>query len=166
MQYRSLVLASCVALAACGATDPSGVTRVQVGALTPTAGTLIVPPQYPYIIPGGVPLPKGSGLLSVAVTMTAPHDTTARLNVYLLDGPDPSSDYCGQNSPDSPIWTPLPPGSTAFVVTGFRVSRLPCEVTGVRVMVHTRPDDGLLIPPSPRETLAEATVPVHYVIRQ
>ena len=64
------------------------------------------------------------------------------------------------------MWTALPRGETRFEVTGFRVYRLPCEVTGVRVMLHTRPDNGLLIPPSAGETLAEVTVPVRYVIRQ
>jgi hypothetical protein len=161
----SLLLAG-GALVGCDATSPTGVTRVDVGAVTPTRGTLQVPRTYPYIIPGGVLLPKGSGLISVAVTMTTPRETPARLNVYLLTGPDPSRDYCGQNSPDSPVWTALPRGTTRFEVTGFRVSRLPCVVTGVRVMVHTRPDNGLLIPPTPGETLAETTVPVSYEIRQ
>jgi hypothetical protein len=43
---------------------------------------------------------------------------------------------------------------------------LPCEVTGIRVMFHTRPDNGVLTPPRPEETLAEVTVPVHYTIRR
>jgi hypothetical protein len=165
MRYPIVVAAALLAASCNGATSPSPVNRVTVDATRPLSGTLVVPPTYPYIVPGGVLLPKGSGLISVAVAFTtAPATTRARLNVYLTTGPGPS-DYCGQNSPDSPLWD-APPASATFEVTGFRVYRLPCEVTGIRVMLHTRPDNGLLAPPRPEETLAEATLPVQYTIRQ
>jgi hypothetical protein len=165
MRHPIVVAAGLLAASCNGSTSPSRVNRVTVYAARPLSGILVVPPTYPYIVPGGVLLPKGSGLISVAVAFeTAPVTPRARLNVYLTTGPG-SSDYCGQNSPDSPLWDAPPPSAT-FEVTGFRVYRLPCEVTGIRVMLHSRPDDGLLTPPRPEETLAEATFPVHYTIRQ
>jgi hypothetical protein len=50
-------------------------------------------------------------------------------------------------------------------VSGFRVYRLPCEVTGVRAMLHTR-NNGLLVPPTASETLAETTLPLRVLIRR
>src|SRR5260370_10720275 len=81
--------------------------------------------------------------------MTSAHEVPwARLNVYLLTG-GTSSEYCGQNDPDSPTWRFLPAGwMTTFTVTGFRVFRLPCDVTGLRAMLHVR-NNGLMIPPTP-----------------
>jgi hypothetical protein len=98
--------------------------------------------------------------------MTLAHEVPrAQLNVYLLTG-EGGSDYCGQNTPDSPTWGPLPAGwTTTYTVTGFRVYRLPCEVTGIRAMLHTR-NDGRLTPPTPDETIAESTVAVRYQIRR
>jgi hypothetical protein len=43
----------------------------------------------------------------------------------------------------------------------FRVYRLPCDVTGIRVMLHTR-NDGRTAPPTASETIAEATVPIRF----
>jgi hypothetical protein len=89
----------------------------------------------------------------------------AQLSVYLLTGSG-RLDYCGQNGPDAPTWQFLPSGwTTSYTVTGFRVSRLPCEVTGLRAMLHMR-NNGLLIPPIPSETIAEATLPVSFRIRR
>jgi hypothetical protein len=74
--------------------------------------------------------------------------------------------YCGQNLPDSPTWTLLPSGwTTTYAVTGFQVFRLPCAVSGVRAMLHTR-RSGLLTPPTPSETIAEAMVTARFQIRR
>lgn len=44
-------------------------------------------------------------------------------------------------------------------VTGFQSYRLPCEVTGIRAMLHQRnPADGFGIPPSPFETIVENAI--------
>ena len=98
--------------------------------------------------------------------MTSAHDVPwAQLNVYLLTGGQ-STEYCGQNSPDSPTWSFLPSGwTTTFAVTGFRVYRLPCEVTGIRAMLHMR-NNGSATPPTPTETIAEATLPLSFQIRR
>jgi len=120
--------------------------------------------DYPYILPGGVVIPPHSGHISVGLSMTSAHDVPwARLNVYLLTG-GKSSEFCGDSGPDAPTWSFLPAGwTTSYAVTGFRVYRLPCEVTGVRAMLHMR-NNGLNIPPTPSETIAEATLPVSYRI--
>jgi len=49
-------------------------------------------------------------------------------------------------------------------VTGFQLV-LPCDVTGIRAILHTR-NNGLLIPPTPAETIAEATIPVSFRIQR
>jgi hypothetical protein len=43
--------------------------------------------------------------------------------------------------------------------------RLPCDVTGIRAMLHMR-NNGLLTPPDPTETVAEATFPVSFRIER
>ena len=50
-------------------------------------------------------------------------------------------------------------------MTGFRVFQLPCHVTGIRAMLHMR-NNGSLVPPSPSETIAEATLPLSFDIRR
>jgi hypothetical protein len=132
----------------------------------PSGSTVVVPAGLPYIVPGGVVIPRGSGLLSVGLSIASAHEVPwAQLSVYLLTG-DGRFDYCGQNDPDAPTWQFLPAGwTTTYTVTGFRVSRLPCEVTGIRAMLHMR-NNGLLIPPTPTETVAEATLPVRLSLRR
>lgn len=89
----------------------------------------------------------------------------AQLNIYLLTGTTPDN-YCGQNLPDSPTWGPWVGRRLVRVtVTGFQIYRLPCDVTGIRAMVHLR-QGGLLTPPTPSQTLAEGTVPVVYHLRR
>ena len=169
---RHLTLIAIALLAAgCGndTTTPSlpANSTVVLGASSPpSGGVVVVPESYPYIIPGGVALPAHSGLISVGLSMTLAHEVPrAQLSVYLLTG-EGGSDYCGQNTPDSPTWGQLPAGwTTTYAVTGFRVYRLPCEVTGIRAMLHTR-NDGRLTPPTPDETIAETTVAVRYQIRR
>ena len=135
--------------------------------MSPPAGsTVVVPADLPYIIPGGVVIPRGSGLISVGLSVTSAHDVPfARLNVYLLTG-GTSAEYCGLNDPDAPTWSFLTPGwTTTYTVTGFRVYRLPCEVTGIRAMLHMR-NNGLFAPPTPSETVVEATAPVSFQLRR
>jgi hypothetical protein len=128
------------------------------------ASAIVVPGEFPYIVPGGVVIPPQSGLISVGLSMTSAREVPwARLNVYLLTG-GTSTEFCGLNDPDAPTWTSLPSGwTTTFTVTGFRVYRLPCEVTGIRAMLHTR-NSGLTRPPMPSETVAEATFPARFQI--
>jgi hypothetical protein len=52
----------------------------------------------------------------------------------------------------------------SVTITGFQVFRLPCEVTGIRAMLHTR-NSGLLTPPTSSETVAEGTLTVNFTIR-
>ena len=85
----------------------------------------------------------------------------AQLNVYLYE----DDDYCGQNTPDSPVWQPFPAGNTIdHTVTGWQIYRLPCDVTSIRAMLHNR-IGGQLFPPSPGETVVEATQVVSYQLR-
>ena len=111
-------------------------------------------------------IPPGSGLISVRLSMTSAHDVPwARLNVYLLTG-GTRSEYCGENGPDAPTWSFLTTGwTTTYTVTGFRVYRLPCGVTGIRAMLHMR-NNGLIAPPLPTETIAEATLNGSILIRR
>ena len=108
-------------------------------------------------------LTPGSGLISVSLSMHSAHEVPwAQLNVYLLSG----SDDCGQNLPDSPTWGFLPAGWTdSYTVSGFQVYRLPCDVTGVRAMLHTR-NNGLLTPPLASETIAETTTSTSFRIER
>jgi len=163
------ILAFSVALLAVGCDgEPTRPTSdsVTLTVATPNGATIVVPELYPYKLPGGVVLPPGSGLISVRVQMTAAHEVPwAQLNVYLLTG-GTTTEYCGQNLPDSPTWQFLTPGWTAtHTVTGFQVYRLPCDVTGVRAMLHMR-NNGLLIPPTSTETIAEATTAASFQLRR
>lgn len=166
--HRRIAVSIAVLAAGCGSAsttpDVPATSSVVVHALAPSAGsTVVVPAAYPYIIPGGVVLPLRSNLVSVNVSLTSAHEVAqrAQLNVYLLTG-GTDSEYCGLNDPDSPSWSRLPAGwTTTYTVTGFRVSRLPCDVTGIRVMLHTR-NDGRFAPPSPSETIAETIVPLRF----
>ncbi len=165
-----LILVAGLLTGACGssssAPDPLE-SRVVITRTTPSApSTVVVPAGLPYIVPGGVVIPRGSGLISVDVSVTSAHEVPwAQLSVYLVTG-EGRMDYCGQNDPDAPTWQFLPSGwTTSYSVTGFRVSRLPCDVTGIRAMLHMR-NNGLLIPPSPSETVAEATFPLRLQIRR
>jgi hypothetical protein len=176
VRHRSIVAVGVLALGMVGAgcgSSPSAATpappvsnSVVINSVAPASGsTVVVPAQYPYFELGGVVLPRGSGLLSVGLTVASDRAVPfAKLDVYLLaDGS--ASDYCGQNLPDSPAWASLPAGFTASVtVTGFQIYRLPCSVTGVRAFFHTR-NSGVQTPPSAAETIAEATLPVRLELR-
>jgi len=172
MRYPILLSLGILA-AACGeSSSPAGPTPVvessaAITAVSPaSASTVAVPDQYPFIFPGGVVLPPGSGLVSVGVSLRSAHEVPwARLNVYLLTG-NSGSDYCGENSPDAPTWNFLTSGwATPYTVTGFRVSRLPCDVTGILAVLHMR-NNGLIAPPTASETIARSTFPVSFRINR
>jgi hypothetical protein len=156
---------------ACGssATAPSTPAQsrmVFTSTMPPSGSTVVVPADIPSNSLGGVVIPRSSGLVSVGLSMTSAHDVPfARLNVYLLTG-GTTSEYCGINDPDAPTWQFLTPGwTTGYTVTGFSVYRLPCDVTGIRAMLHMR-NNGLFAPPTPTETVVEATAPVSFQLRR
>ncbi len=126
----------------------------------PSPGMIVLPTEYPYNVVGGLVIPPNSGHIAVSLSMRSAHEVPwAKLSVYLLTGGE-SSQFCGENGPDAPTWSFLPSGWTAnYTVTGFRIFRLPCDVTGIRAMLHMR-NNGLAAPPITSETIAEATVPV------
>jgi hypothetical protein len=172
---RFALVVLCALAAACGGSTPGAPTpplpplesRVAFRATAPASGaTVVLPETYIFYVPGGVVIPPGSGLLLVDLSLASAHDVPwAQLNVYLLTD-ETDLGYCGQNINDSPTWQFLEGGwQTEVDVTGFRVYRLPCHVTGIRAMLHMR-NNGLLIPPGPSETIAEATVPVDYTIQR
>ena len=108
----------------------------------------------------------GSNLVKVDVTTTLDHaEPYAHLYVFLMTA---DGGYCGQNTPDAPELFDLPAGFTERrTVTGFRVHRLPCEVTGVRAVLHRRrASTGLLGPPNPDQVIVETTAPAQLLIRQ
>jgi hypothetical protein len=163
---RHLVLLTCVLATllatACSRndTDPTPVSNLSIGQPTPAAGSVI---QTTGTIPGAF-ITRGSGQFSIPITVTSGREVPwAQLYVYLLT--NNSSGYCGQNLPDAPTWGPFAKGQTASVtISGFQVFQIPCQVTGLRAMLHTR-NTGLLTPPIASETVAEATMAVSYTIR-
>ena len=110
-------------------------------------------------------LARGSGLFSIPITVTSDREVPwAQLSVYLYDG-SAGLGYCGQNIPDAPTWGPFSKGKTASVtITGFQISRVPCQVTSIRAFLHTR-NNGLLIPPTESETVADGSLAVSYTFR-
>lgn len=154
-----LSLAGCGGAAGVTPVAPLPVDSLEIGTPSPSTGATIV---ISTGTPPGAFILKGSGQLTVPITLTSARDLPyAQLYVFLLSG----SDYCGQNLPDAPTWSPLRSGRTeSFNISGFQVYRLPCEVTGVRVMLHTR-NSGLLTPPGGAETVIEKTLAVRYQIK-
>ena len=116
------------------------------------------PPDELFIV-------RESGTLSIPITATSDREVDwAALYVYLLSS-DSGRDYCGQNLPDTPTWGPFRKGQTVTVtISGFQVGRMPCQVTGIRAMLHTR-NSGLLTPPTASETIAEATMTIAYSLQ-
>jgi hypothetical protein len=160
---HSLVLAAALALiapvTACqNETSPTPVSTMTIGALSPPAGSVIQAT--------GNFLPREANRISIPVTFQSDRDSPwAQLYVYLLSTTGSSLGYCAQNLPDAPTWGPLREGQRASVtVTGFQVFQRPCNVTGIRAMVHVR-NSGLLTPPTSTETIAEATVSASYTIQ-
>ena len=159
-QLTAIALAGLLS-SACG--DSTGPTPMQsnlaIASPSPASGSTI---HVTVGAPPGLFIPRGSGQLSVPITVTSAREVPwAQLNVYLMTGSDPQS-YCGQNMPDSPTWGPFEKGQTVSVtITGFQVFRLPCDVTEIRAYLHTR-NNGLGIPPTTSETVANGSMTVSY----
>lgn len=154
-----------IALAAlfCAAcSDSNGPTTLQptlmISTPSPSSGSTI---QVTGQVPGAF-ITRGSGKLSIPISVTSGRDVPwAQLNVYLMTGAG-TSDYCGQNLPDAPTWAPFSKGQTAtMTITGFQVFRLPCDVTGLAVYLHTR-NTGNLTPPISTDTVASGSMAVSY----
>src|SRR5258708_38353378 len=99
---------------ACG--DSTGPTPAQstltISSPSPASGATI---HVTTGAPPGLFIPRGSGQLSVPITVTSAREVPwAQLNVYLMTANDLSS-YCGQNMPDSPTLGPFLKGPTATV---------------------------------------------------
>jgi hypothetical protein len=141
-------------LAACDEAAPTSST-VSIVSVSPSTGSIVASRGTPP----GVFLDRTANKLAVSIDVqTIREHPFAQLYVFLLTS-DPAS-YCGQNLPDMPQWQPLRPSPPQRVtITGFQVSRVPCDVVGVRAMLHTR-IGGALFPPPPDQTVAEATLPV------
>ena len=142
----------------CGSSEaPTPVASLVIGQPSPSAGSVIRPTNS-FIV-------RESGTLSIPITATSDREVDwAALYVYLLSS-DSGRDYCGQNLPDTPTWGPFRKGQTVTVtITGFQVGRMPCQVTGIRAMLHTR-NSGLLTPPTASETIAEATMRIAYSLQ-
>lgn len=154
-----VTLSAVLATTCSGATAPTPVSGVKLTAQFPQNGATVTMPAGNLIMPG-------TGILSFDLTVTSGRESPwAQLNVYLLANTGDPLGYCGQNTPDSPTWGPFNAGQTVHVkISGFHVYRIPCDVTGIRVMLHLR-NNGNLMPPTQSETLAEATLPVSYRIQ-
>ncbi len=154
-------LIAALSLTGCGdsGTGPSDSATLSIGAVQPAGLAAAITATG---TPPGASIARGSGQVSIPVTFTVNRDVSyGQLNVYLLT----ADGYCGQNLPDAPTWGPVPRGRAQNVtITGFQVYRVPCDVTGVRAMLHQR-NNGLLVPPNASETIAEATRPVSWTIR-
>jgi hypothetical protein len=164
---RSMRTCSLLLLVASGCSDeswptapsPSGPSTLSITQVLPAAGGVVT---ITHGTPPGAFIDRNSGQVSVAITVRAGRSVPwAQLNVYLLT----SEGYCGQNLPDAPTWRPFEAGQqVTYTVTAFQVYELPCEVVGVRAMLHTRNNEDLT-PASASETVAEATAPARFVIR-
>lgn len=151
---------------ACGGdapTGPSGAATIIFRQVTPLSGSTMTIAEGN---PPGAFIVRGSGQLSITMRIRSERNADwAQLNVYLLTG-NTTDSYCGQNLPDSPTWGPwVARREVQVTVTGFQVYRLPCDVTGIRAMLHLR-QGGLLIPPTATQTLAEGILPVLYYLRR
>jgi hypothetical protein len=164
---RVAVALACAAMLGTGCADEAGPTAPT----PPAAGARLsfvqhVPPAGATIVvregqPPGAFIPRGSGDLRVDLLIES-HRTVpwAQLNVYLAA---PDGLFCGQNLPDSPGWRPLRAGDRVSVsVTGFQIFRLPCDVTAIQAVLHTRDNPHLNMPILPAETLAEANATMGY----
>ena len=174
MQRLPAFISSLIALLTigCGSTTaPSAQTAsptgsVQIGSPSPALGSTI--PITVGAAPGFF-IPRGSGQISIPITVTADQQLPwAQLFVYLMTGDGPQ-DYCGQNLPDTPGWEPFTKNQTTSVtVTGFQVFRLPCDVVAIRAYLTTRDTrhGGTLSPPTSIETIASGTIAASYQLRQ
>ena len=155
--YLFILLLAALA-AGCDEAAPT-LSTLTIDSVTPSSGTV----RPTRGSPPGVFIDRGSGALSIDMTLLPAREASwAQIYVYLLtaDAPAGGLNYCGQNLPDAPTWGPLRAFRTERVtISGFQVFRVPCDVVGIRAMLHTR-NTGLLLPPNPSETVAEATTAV------
>jgi len=157
----ALLLATLVVSACDNASSPDPVKSLTIATPTPSPGSVI-----PLTLNGSQYfVARGSGLFSVPITVTSDRDVPwAQLYVYLYDG-TPGLGYCGQNLPDAPTWGPFSKGQTVSVtISGWQVSRAPCQVTSIRAWLHTR-NTGNLTPPTEAETVATGSLTVSYTFR-
>ncbi len=153
------IVGSMITACAESPTTPSNASGVRFGQPAPASGSTVVVSEG---APPGAFINRGSGRLSIPVTLRSPREVPwAQLYVFLITS---GTSYCGMNLPDTPTWGPFPANQDiSFTVTGFQVFQLPCTVTAVRAMLHIR-NNGLLTPPTASETVIEATLPVNYVL--
>jgi hypothetical protein len=157
----ALLLAALVVSACESSSSPDPVRSLTIATPAPAPGSVI-----PLTLNGSQYfVARGSGLFSVPITVTSDRDVPwAQLYVYLYDG-SAGLGYCGQNLPDAPTWGPFSRGQTVSVtISGWQVSRTPCQVTSIRAWLHTR-NTGLLIPPTEAETVATGSLTVNYTFR-
>jgi len=157
----AIVIAATLTTACDSPSEPSPAASLTISTPTPAPGSVI-----PVIQNGSQYfLERGSGLFSIPITVTSDREVPyAQLSVYLYDGSD-GLGYCGQNIPDAPTWGPFAKGQSASVsISGFQISRVPCNVTSIRAWLHTR-NNGLLIPPTQSETVATGSLTVSYTFR-
>ena len=167
MRRKGVGWVCAVALAsACGSEDtptaPSGIGTVTFRQVTPPSGSTIV------VSAGFAPdalIVRESGQLSITMEITGTRDADfAQLDVHLLDA-DGHGNSCAQNVTDIPTWGPwVGRGVVRVTVSGFQTYRLPCDVSGIRAIVHLRPGRLATIP-LPTQTLADGTLPIVYRLR-
>jgi hypothetical protein len=157
------IIAAVLTIACDSPTEPTPPVRsLTVSTPTPAPGSVI-----PVVQNGSQYfLARESGLFSIPITVTSDREAPyAQLSVYLYDDAAGTLGYCGQNIPDAPTWGPFAKGETAAVsISGFQISRVPCNVTSIRAWLHTR-NNGLLIPPTESETVAAGSLTVSYTFR-
>jgi hypothetical protein len=97
------VLVACMLAGAIGCQstmEPTVVSAITFGTPSPAQGSTIIATGTPP----GVFIPRGSGRLSIPLTVTSGRDVPwAQLWLYLYTGGNTSgNNYCGQNLPDAP----------------------------------------------------------------
>jgi len=155
-------------VSACGGdtpTAPSGIGTVTFRQVTPPSGSTIV--VSAGIAPDAF-IVREAGQLSITMEIRGTRDADfAQLDVHLVDADAPRNSFnsCGQNVPDIPTWGPwVGRGLVRVTVSGFQIYRLPCDVSGIRAIVHLRPGR-LATLPLPTQTLADGNLPVVYRLR-
>jgi len=92
---------------ACGddsPTAPSGASSLTFGAIAPAAGGSVTTTGQ---LPGAM-IVRGSGQVSIPITVFVRRELPwAQLSVYLMTA---DGTYCGQNSPESPVWRDIDSG--------------------------------------------------------
>jgi len=145
-----------------GTSPTNGVTRITIQNPTPPPGATIQTSTTQF---GGAFIDRGSGKLSIPITIDAGNDeAVARLFVYAKNADGVT---CAQNLPDTPDFSPLKRGSVInYTVTGFQIfGALPCEAASFRVVLHRRADTHLNTEVTQAELIAESTLTARYSIR-